>query len=285
MKTIEILPKAIDLKKYRKQYAKESDASTVIDEDVLITQNGVPAIMYMKLDPELTKHIRWAVRTIKYAHSNRTSYLKGMGGKNTSRIFGFMPRRSLRNNFCSVTAMAKQEPKQHYVFTEFSKFLSEIYKEHFPDKFEEHMSITHRKIKDMWQIKGSPFTSGIVNKDNALAYHHDSGNIKGMLSNMVGFKRNIEGGRLCCPEYDVKFEISDSSLVIFNGQEILHGVTPIKKLSGNSYRHTVVYYTLQQMWNCGDVNLELDRVRKIKRDREHKRLNNGEQKETKENNS
>lgn len=88
-----------------------------------------------------------------------------------------------------------------------------------------------------------------------------------------GFINVIEGGRLSIPEYDIKLEIADDTLVIFNGQEILHGVTPIKKTHPKGYRYTVVYYSMEQMWKCDSLNEETDRIRKKKKEREFKRLN------------
>jgi hypothetical protein len=91
---------------------------------------------------------------------------------------------------------------------------------------------------------------------------------------MIVFKQYTEGGRLSCPEYGVKFEVADNTIIIFDGQKILHGVTPIKHLNKAAYRYSVVYYSLAQMWNCGHVNEELVRIRKVKRQREIKRVSN-----------
>jgi hypothetical protein len=88
----------------------------------------------------------------------------------------------------------------------------------------------------------------------------------------VAFKKGVEGGRLCCPEFGIKFEIEDNTLLVFDGQSILHGVTPIKKLHPDAYRYTIVYYSLQQMWRCDTVNEEIYRIRKVKKAREFKRL-------------
>mgnify|MGYP003336309376 FL=1 len=129
------------------------------------------------------------------------------------------------------------------------------------------------KIKNEWVIKGTPFTSGIVNKDNPLKYHFDSGNFKGVLSNMVAFKKNMNGGRLIIPAYNIKLEIEDGSLSVFDGQSILHGVSPFDKKNNDAYRYTIVYYSLEQMWKCETINDELIRIRAKKKEREFNRLN------------
>ena len=123
-----------------------------------------------------------------------------------------------------------------------------------------------------WTIGGSPFTSGIVNKNNQLKYHYDAGNFKGVLSNMVVFKKDVDGGHLVIPELDIVLEVEDNTLTIFNGQDILHGVSTIEYENEHAYRYSVVYYSLEQMWKCEPFGEEIKRIRKVKTEREKKRL-------------
>jgi hypothetical protein len=267
MQVIEIQPKEIDIASFKKRTALDSDAEHLIKEDTVITTNGVPVIMYCKIKENLDA-LRWSVCSIPYSKSDRT------GGLVTqSAIFGYKPKISMRSDFCSATAMARTYPKQHYVITEFAKNLTNYYNEHFPEVFSKHTEIVEHKVKKDWVIDGSPFTSGIVNKDNPLKYHFDAGNFKGVLSNMVAFKKNIIGGRLIIPAYNIKLEIQDGSLSVFDGQSILHGVSPFEKTNEDAYRYTIVYYTLEQMWKCETITDELIRIRKKKKEREFNRLN------------
>ncbi len=59
---------------------------------------------------------------------------------------------------------------------------------------------------------------------------------------------------------------------MFDGQSILHGVTPINKVSPKGYRFSIVYYTLKRMWQCLEVDEELVRVRQKKTERERTRM-------------
>ena len=267
MKTIEIHKREINLKNYKRRSALEEDCTTLIDEDCIITSNGEPIIYYSKTKID-TSALRWAVNTVKYNKLERTG-----GLVSHSTVFGYIPRRVLLADFCHAALMATKFPKQHYIITNFAKDLEQTYTDYFLETYEKHKAIIKERIKEEWKIENSVFTSGIVNKDNPLKYHHDRGNFKGVLSNMVCFKKGIKGGRLSIPEYDIKLEIADDTLVIFNGQEILHGVTPIKKTHPKGYRYTVVYYSMEQMWKCDSLNEETDRIRKKKKEREFKRLN------------
>jgi hypothetical protein len=268
MKILEIIPKQLEIKEFKKRTAFEDDCKNIIDEDCLVTIGGVPKILYCKINCD-TEKIRWAVKTIKYVSDKRTN-----GLKTNSTIFGYSPKVALRKDFCSATAMAINFPKQHYIICEFAKELTKLYEEFFPETLKLHYETSQKKVLNEWILDGTPFTSGIVNKNNPLKYHHDSGNFKNVLSNMLVLKKNVQGGRLACPEFDIKFECDDNHVVIFDGAQILHGVTPIIPVfeDEKSYRYSVVYYSLEQMWKCDSVNEEVKRIRTVKKQREFKRI-------------
>ncbi len=272
MKVLEITPKQVDFKKYKMRSAFEEDCSQLVNCDCLVTVDGIPRILYCKIDTD-TSGLRWAVKTIDYIADMRTA-----GLKTQSAIFGYSPRIPLRKDFCSSTAMSRTFPKQHHVICGFAKELIKLYETFFSETLERHYQHCNLKVKSQFLLAGTPFTSGIVNKNNPLKYHHDSGNFKNVLSNMIVLKHGVSGGRLACPEFDLKFECDDNHVVIFDGAQILHGVTPIIKPEGdeNCYRYSVVYYSLEQMWNCENVNEEVKRIRKVKKEREFKRLGRSE---------
>ncbi len=267
MNILEVTKKPVSLKDYKKRSALEPDATTFITEDTLVTENGKPIILYKKLTELDTSAIRWAVRTIKYRKNKRTS-----GLVTQSRIFGYSPRIPMRQDYCSSTLLSKEQPKQHFIVANFAKDLAKYYAEFFPDIFEQHQELVMDKVKKDWIIPESPFTSGIVNKNNPLKYHFDAGNFKDVFSNMIVFKKDVEGGHLACPEYNLMFAVEDNSVVIFDGQKILHGVTPIIKKSPDAYRYSVVYYSLQGMWKCQVITDEIARIREVKKQREWRRM-------------
>jgi len=267
MRVVEVEPVELEISNFKKRRASEEDCSRIIDFDCIITVGGKPRILYKQIDVDTTP-LRWAVKNIKYGTSTRTD-----GLKTTSAIFGFSPRNVLRKDFCSATAMSKANPKPHYIICNFSKELTKLYEEFFPETIKYHYELADKKVRSEWKMEGTPFTSGIVNKNNPLKYHHDSGNFKNVLSNMIVLKRGVSGGRLSCPEFGIKFECDDNHVVIFDGARILHGVTPIYKPEGeDTYRYSVVYYSLEQMWKCDSVNEEVKRIRKVKKEREFKRF-------------
>lgn len=265
MRTLEASKFELDLKSFIRRGAAEKDAKTLIDSDTLVTHQGKPIILYAKLDVD-TDELRWAVKRLQFNKTIRTT-----GLKTESAIFGYNPRNVIRKDYCSASRTAYDQPAEHAVIAEFGKKLSDLYRTNFPDVFSRHESWTQDNIRSEWTIDSTPFTSGIVNRNNPLKYHFDAGNVKNVLSNMVVMKKGVEGGRLACPEYDLMLDCSDSSVVLFDGQKILHGVTPINRITPDAYRYSVVYYTLQQMWQCLPVNDEIARIRRVHTQRERNR--------------
>ena len=258
MKELHLERKKINKNDYKLRTALLSDVKNIIKEDVMIYHDGKPILLYKILDNNKTKNLRWAVKNTKYAKSERSR-----GLVTNSRVFGYFPRNPIRNDFCRTADYAVTEPKQHYVITQFANELHKIYEEYFPKTYKKHMSMVEERVLQDWKLGDTPFTSGIVNKNNQLKYHHDSGNFKGVLSNMIALKKGVEGGFLVLPEFDFALEIADNSLAIFDGQDILHGVSSFELTQDDGYRYTAVYYSLEQMWQCLPIGEEVDRVRTV----------------------
>jgi hypothetical protein len=264
MKVIEVLKKRLDFSHFVKRSALESDSKIFINEDTLITVEGNPIILYKKI--ETPPNLRAAAVTLRYAKSTRTA-----GIKTKSRIFGYRPRNTIRNDYCSASSLSFEQQSHQAVLSGYANHIEKIYKEYFPTVFERH-SNEAKKISESWKI-GQLFTSGIANKNNPLKYHFDAGNVKNVASNMVVFKNDVGGGFLSCPEYDLLFECADNTIIIFDGQNILHGVTPINRKSKAAYRHSIVYYTLLQMWQCLEIVEEIKRANRVRFKRENNRSN------------
>jgi hypothetical protein len=104
-------------------------------------------------------------------------------------------------------------------------------------------------IARCWWLGGAPWTSGIINVNNALPYHTDGGNISGTLSAMLALRRGVGGGALHLADYDVWLAVPDRSIITFSGQSVLHGVSPLDIRRGGR-RFTLVWYTRANMRAC-----------------------------------
>lgn len=267
MQELLLTKKPIDHLEYVKHSAKEADFDTLLDGDIIGIDAETKKIIFIQKQLDFNDNdIMWALRRIKYEVNKRTA-----GLKTTSRIFGYNPRNVVRKDFCSTTSLAVKQPKEHAIVCQYGVQIAQLYSEYTPDTFRVHSEILRSKVLGEWSIKDTPFTSGIINKNNPLKYHFDSGNFKGVYSCMAVFKKDIRGGYLSMPQYGVAVNLPHNSVFMFDGQSVLHGVTPITKLNDEAVRYSIVYYSLQQIWNCLPLTEEIARIRNKKTERERNR--------------
>lgn len=271
METITLKKKEIELPEFIKRTALETDYERLIEEPCVLVDadDGQVKIIYDRLEGVDTGPIVRALRGLKYHEGMRS---RGLISR--SRIFGYRPRLEMRGDFCSSTSMATEFPDEHDLVTGLSLKLEDYYRKYQPEGYARHRELAEDKVKTAYRIGGqSIFTSGIINKNNPLKYHFDTGNFRDVYSCMVVFKKDVEGGYLSVPEYGVAFKLPHNSIFLFDGQSILHGVTPIRNQSHDAYRFSVVYYSLKRMWQCLEIDDELARVRAKKTQRERVRMN------------
>lgn len=268
MNVLRVSKKTINYDEYVKRSAREEDYGTLITEPTTLVDADTGDILaiYDNLQINTDGTLR-ALNNIRYDTNERVG-----GLKTTSRIFGFSPRVTMRKDFCSSTSLSQESPDEHQLICDLGIKIEDYYRKYSPTGYERHKFMTEEQILPQYKInKESIFTSGIINKNNPLKYHFDTGNFKNVYSCMVVFKKGIEGGYLSLPEYGVGFKLVHNSLFMFDGQSILHGVTPITKTSPQAIRYSIVYYSLQQMWKCLTIDEEVARIRNRKAEREKKR--------------
>ena len=242
--------KKINFQSFRHRRAEEKDCAEIVDEDTCITL----ALVY--LTNANSGRLLEACENIDIHTSTRTS-----GLVTTSRIFGFSPRNFVRNAPCKATSLAEEDPNMHSCIVDAAENAATYYRKYAPKQAGKHQYMTENYVLPEYRLGSSMFTSGIVNENNPLLYHFDSGNYPKVWSAMFAFKKDVEGGHLCTPELGIKFKTGNNSLILFDGQALLHGVTPITKLSKNAKRFTVVYYSLKNMWSCEPYEDEIEHMR------------------------
>lgn len=281
LKILRLEKQPIDPMDYRRRLASEDDCTIRIEEPciVYIGDSVEPAIVYLELgnDPEMAPELLAALeqlQQVKYPTKNRTN-----GMISTSKTFGYQPRKIVHGKeACHAAAMTHEFPFASSALCALAGRVASFYERFNPAAYARHLE-TVAKVLPQWKIGGSPFTSGIVNKNNQLPYHYDAGNFKGVWSNMLCFKGDMIGGNLSCPEIDVCFVLKDNSLIMFDGQGLLHGVTPFRKKRPQGYRYTAAFYSLADMWMCLEPGEEIREAAKRRRQRELKRSALGQQEE------
>lgn len=257
--------------KMRLRMAREDDVTTLVRGSTLIYDEDQQevTVAYLQLDEPADEIVRM-LRRIDYVQDARPS---GMASK--AKIVGYRGPSQLRGRqFCSAATLEQEDPEAHHVIMSYASKVARYYEQFHPSLYAEHQKQAERVLPE-WKIEDSPFTSGIVNRDNQLAYHHDAGNFKDVWSNMLGFKHGVVGGYLNVPEYDLALEIADNSLTMFDGQGLLHGVTPFRRIKRDAYRFTVVYYALKALWQCKDPTDNVREAARKRIEREERRLAKG----------
>jgi hypothetical protein len=268
MEILRIQKKNLEMKNWNKRFAATGDCSRVIENDTIVYLNDsdTPSIIYLTNAVTMPDGFVTALKKQKYGQSNRQSGLRP-----ANLVFGYSPRNPIyaREN-CQPASVTRDIPQLMGMLSEVGVQLDEIYKWRNPSQYTKHSEMTEKVLGD-WKIDGTVFTSGVINKNSQLPYHFDRGNFVGAWSGMVTVRNQTAGGWLSCPEIDTEIRNSNGSLLLFDGQSLLHGVTPIGYLSEKAYRFTIVYYSLAKMWQCLPPIEELKRANRVRAQREIQR--------------
>lgn len=254
-----------------KQTPQKGDYNIIINENTIFYKGGKQVGLYIKIEDNFIDQIRKATLQTKYVKTYRTR--KALPTQ--SSVFGSLPRIPLRNDYCRFSAQTKSEKLNAQRLFSFMPILTEIYKKYLPEQYERDLYIINENVSSDYIIKeNQPFTTANINVNHAIKYHKDTGNFRGNLSNVLILKSGIIGGELVFPEYGFALAQDDKYLAIFDGQNEIHGVMPIMKVSEKPYRASIVYYTLENMKHCYPFKMELERLQKLSTERAIKRAQN-----------
>lgn len=244
--------------------ADPEDVSRVLRGNWLLVDDATDKVVicYLQIPDDFSDLIPY-LRRIKWTTSNRND-----GTPSTAKTLGHLERNPVRQrDFCRMAGLANEDREAHDRILSHLERATDYYRRLNPETYARHM-LEADKVLPQYRVGDSPWTSAIANLDSTLPYHMDSGNVRDSWSLMMGIKKDIEGGQLVIPEYDVALEVEDNSLSGFDGQIALHGVSPFKKLSRNALRVTVVGYTKSTMWRCLSLDEEIERAKRMRTQKE-----------------
>lgn len=254
-----------------KQTPKKGDYNILINENTIFYKDNKPVGLYIKIENPFINEIRKATSQTKYVKTYRTQNAL----PTQSSVFGSLPRLEIRNDYCRYSEKTKSEKLNTQRLFSFMPILTDIYKEYLPEQYERDLNVINENVSTDYMLKeNQPFTTVNINVNHAIKYHKDTGNFRGNLSNVLILKSGIIGGELVFPEYGFALAQDDKYLAIFDGQNEIHGVMPIMKVSEKPYRASIVYYTLENMKHCYPFKMELERLQKVSTERALKRLQN-----------
>lgn len=227
----------------------------------LDADSGEPVLAYLPLGD--VSDLRAAVRGVDI----RETYRAASGRRNASRVFGWSPRRPVqRREACNSTSFAKEQPDEQRTLDRWAVRLLGMLRDLDPT-VAEHDEATMREVLPEWRMAGTTWTSGVVNQNSQLPYHRDGFNFP-TWSAMPVLRRGVDGGHLHLPEYDLTVACRDGWGVFFCGQQLVHGVTPMRRVKDDGYRYSVVYYALRGMKDCHTYAVETARAQRKRTERE-----------------
>lgn len=228
-----------------------NEAGIYVDED---TDEIILAYFPMEEEVNL---LRRSVLNIKYGSTKRQS----LGIENLSRTFGMAPRKVFqRRESCRPTTLAGEQPNEHAVLIAFAEKFAKMFKEFAPDVYEHDVeALKEAGLENEWRMTDDAlWTSGVVNKSSTLPYHRDGFNFA-TWSAMPVIRRDMKGGYLHFPAYDITCSCRDGWVLFFAGYKYVHGVTPMTPAKEDAYRYSIVYYALRGMKDCFTYAVETAR--------------------------
>jgi hypothetical protein len=192
------------------------------------------------------------------------------GNRNVSVTFGYRPRKPMMSQEgCVLTAFNRDYPDEASFLSHYSDVLAAQLGYAFPEIEVMGQEVIEQVLPDWRLSKSSLWTSGVINKESSLPYHRDGNNFDAW-SVMPVIRRGVRGGHLHLPEYGIVVPCRDMYTVAFFGRRLVHGVTPMKKMTKDAYRISVVYYALKGLKDCHTFAEETALARQRRTEREDK---------------
>lgn len=235
---------------------------TALPDLAVLVADGAPIMLKAKVPGWLSAPLRQAL--IAYPCDN--GVVRGAGIRNRSRVFGNLSRNGvLRRAACASCSGATDHPEAHAAIVGAAGAFAAILADHLPDQHAANRAAVASVLPE-WLMPGGLWTSGVVNLSSALPFHRDRNNFDAW-SVMPTFRRGVRGGHLAFPEILVGgkplvLPCADGDVVYFNGQNWLHGVTPLRPVAADGYRYSAVYYPVARMANCLTFDEELAEARR-----------------------
>lgn len=241
----------------------------VLDGEVLLVDpDGAPLAVQLILPSSgpsddlsaALPRIRWEATWDGVSGPSKNEY-RLSGIVSAHQTFGNVAPMKLRRRFgCASTRFTRAHPRIDRALRALGDEAWGRFGEVLPEVAARHDGLIRDRIRPDWLLGSLPFTSGIINNSAALPYHRDASNISGSWSLMVCLRREVEGGTLHLPGFGVWLAVPDRSVIVFDGQAHLHGVTPMVRTSQRGFRYTVVYYAKAGCAGCGPRSEEVRRA-------------------------
>lgn len=256
------------------------EGALIFDRDVAIVDavTGKVVVVYVNCASDIATNLAADLRQVDFdagpfgREAATGPRLSGIAAAN--RTFGYQPPVPIRRRYgCSRSQFNAQHPEAAEHLAEFCRVAERAMRTYAEDVYDTTAEQVRKAIAPAWLISGTPWSSGIINKTLSLPYHTDKANIPLSWSAMLGARHNMGGGLLHLADYDAWFTIGHGSIIIFDGQSVTHGVSPLHPSGANPWRYTAVVYAKQGMKVCcSDPKAEAQRAALAATEAEDRRI-------------
>jgi len=175
-----------------------------------------------------------------------------------TNIFGYFDKWSPRQKFVFNKLKDKPEvdvrlcrfnmdsPEKYEKTIPFLDEISKLYKKLAPNFFEKQ----NAKAKQTYfRIGNTAFTTVTTNINFRTTIHRDKGDDEEGFGNLVVFEKQgkYTGGETCFPQYGIGVDVREGDLLLMDVHEP-HGNLPIKKLTKDAERMSIVSYLRKGVW-------------------------------------
>lgn len=248
------IKKVKDCKDYIGKQPLKSHYTELIKEPTKFVLDGKVVAIYDKVENEISDFAKKISLTTNPNKSRRS----GSGVRTSSSVFGSIPKNGIRNPSCKGAIRNKLEKQNFALITKVAESISKKYEYYLPRQYEDDKKTVLSMVEKDYLFKNMPFTTYNANKNQTIRYHVDTGNVKGVMSNVLISRQGVSGGELVFPEYGFALAQEDGFYSIFDGQKEVHGVAECKFMAKNAYRCSFVFYTLEQMKHCKPYLQEIE---------------------------
>ncbi len=254
----------------RRTYAPEPTCDVATGEFDLVDRDSDRVVAFCRVLPrEDVREIRRGLLGMRWdGMTESANEFRLSGIKNAHRTFGFSEPVPLRRRYgCSRCRLTEEFPALDRALDEIVGPIHDLTLDIAPATVGARHGEIREAVDPGWRLGRTAWTAGILNYTAALPYHRDAGNFVGGWSTMLVLRRWMEGGLLHLVEYDLAIGCEDRALVGFDGQAIMHGVTPLAPdrrahTAVDPYRFSVVWYSKRGMVKCAPPGeAELARTR------------------------
>lgn len=222
---------------------------------------------FKKLHDILKKH-RWTTNNRGTAAG--TGYIKKVKEDGTvsktwrsteveSGIIGFYER-TPRFPYCRSCAFNLNHPEDWKGMLPTFQLTSDLFGHYVSDRYKIQRDIVDRTNKD-FVIPGTIFTTITVNRNFQTACHKDAGDLEnGFTCMSVATEGKFAGGNLVFPDFKIAVKLEHGDLIFFQPHEF-HGNTPIRPMTKQYARWSMVHYYRTKIQHCRTHKEELNRVK------------------------